>query len=116
LEDKKRKIVKQIQDLELQGELVFFGELAKHDHRIDKETKDSINQVRKKLDLETPFHASYQSWYSRALPVVKQVAPDRYAEFVGLYITDRKGKPIDYLSYTISDYLLGVTITQYGEP
>lgn len=116
LEDRKRQILAQIQDLEFEGKIVFFSELAKHDDQIDKKTKEHIDQVRKKLDLETPFHAAYQSWYSRTLPVVKQMAPDRYAEFVSLYITDRKGKPIDYLSYTISDYLLGVNVRQYGEP
>jgi hypothetical protein len=54
---------------------------------------------------------AYQAWYSRALPVVRQILPDRYPEFIEQYKLDKR-KDITYVTYTISDYLLGVRITR----
>ena len=40
-----------------------------------------------------PAIISYQSWYSRSLPVVKQLIPERYQEFQEQYkLEKRKGK------------------------
>ncbi|HEY1772645.1 MAG TPA: hypothetical protein VGH91_05575 [Gammaproteobacteria bacterium] len=36
------------------------------------------------------FGVGYQRWYSRALPLMKQLAPDRYAEFQRCYNRDTK--------------------------
>jgi hypothetical protein len=47
--------------------------------------------------------------------VVKQLAPDRYEEFQRLYLTDKKGKAADFLTYSISDYLLGVRVKQHDQ-
>ena len=60
-----------------------------------------------------PFKLAYQSWYTRSLPVVKLVLPDRYAEFVEQY-TLTKRKDIDFLTYTISDYMIGLQVTFGG--
>ncbi len=53
----------------------------------------------------------YQSWYTKALAVVRQLMPDRLKEFVELYKIEKR-KDIDYTTYTISDYLLGLRITR----
>lgn len=58
-----------------------------------------------------PFETAYQRWYTKALPVVRQLAPDRYQEFVDLYKLEKR-KQIDYETYTISDYLLGLRVTR----
>lgn len=59
-----------------------------------------------------PTVQSYQHWYSKALPVVKQLLPDRYQEFQDQYkLAKRKEGRLDYLTYTISDYLLGLNVT-----
>lgn len=54
------------------------------------------------------FEEGYQSWYSRALPLMKQLGPDRYAEFQQFY--SRSGKSDVHWSRdtVIHDYLLGV--------
>jgi len=57
---------------------------------------------------------SYQSWYTRALPVVRQLLPERYQEFQEQYKLEKR-KEINFLTYTISDYLLGLRITRGWE-
>lgn len=57
----------------------------------------------------------YQDWYTRALPVVRQLLPDRYVEFQELYRQEKR-KEIDALTYTISDYLAGISISRGGVP
>lgn len=53
----------------------------------------------------------YQSWYSKASPVIRQILPERYKEFIDLYQIEKR-KEIDYLTYTIKDYLLGLSVTR----
>ncbi len=63
--------------------------------------------------------SDYQKWYSRAIAVVRQLLPERIAEFTLLY----QGKPIEAktmnlaaANYGISDYLLGIRITAGATP
>lgn len=53
------------------------------------------------------FPVGYQSWYSRALPVVKNLAPDRHAQFKSYYEVDPKRKWLSHDTYVIEDYLRG---------
>ena len=53
----------------------------------------------------------YQDWYTKALAVVRQLMPDRLKEFEELYKIEKR-KTIDYTTYTISDYLLGLSVTR----
>lgn len=53
------------------------------------------------------FTHEYDQWYSVAQRVVAQVLPDRLDDFV-LQYRDPKRKEISFLTYTISDYLLGL--------
>ncbi len=48
----------------------------------------------------------YKSWYTRALPVVRQLLPERYEEFQEQYRQDKR-EEFSPLTYTISDYFLG---------
>jgi hypothetical protein len=57
----------------------------------------------------------YQKWYSRCLPVVRQLLPDRYAEFCEQYKQDKR-KEITFSTYTVSDYMISLQITRGGEP
>ena len=52
----------------------------------------------------------YQPWYTKALAVVRQLIPDRLKEFEDLYKLEKR-KEINDNTYTISDYLLGLTVT-----
>ncbi|HEV2332750.1 MAG TPA: hypothetical protein VGV16_06270 [Gammaproteobacteria bacterium] len=56
---------------------------------------------------ETHFEERYQSWYSRALPLMKQLAPDRYAEFQSFYVVDPRYPWHDRSAYVIQDFFRG---------
>jgi hypothetical protein len=63
----------------------------------------NINQV--------SFKGLYEPWYSLAQRVVKQLIPDRLSDFVKCY-KDEKRKQIDYVTYGISDYMIGLRSSQ----
>lgn len=56
---------------------------------------------------EVAFEEAYQSWYSRALPLMKSLALDRYAEFQSYYAPDPRYPWSDTASYVIQDYFRG---------
>lgn len=55
---------------------------------------------------------SYQSWYSEAKVLIKQLLPDRLADFVRHYEKPKPRKEISYDSYRIEDYLQGLNVTR----
>jgi len=71
--------------------------------RIHKEVEALLKEgLQLLLDLKqqggSDFRSSYQTWYTRALAVVRQLIPERLGEFTSLY--DEKDKP-----YAICIYL-----------
>lgn len=56
------------------------------------------------------FKQNYEQWYTEALLVVKQLIPDRMADFIKQY-DDKSRKQITNATYTISDYLSGISLT-----
>jgi hypothetical protein len=80
---------------------------------VEKQVRKSSNddKLLKRLERET-FGNAYQRWYSRALPVVKQLLPERYDEFREFHRLDRRAKELDVASYTISDYIQGFRVTK----
>jgi hypothetical protein len=62
-----------------------------------------------------PIHQEYQNWYTRSFGIVRSLMPERLNEFSSCYQPDPKRKETDWLSYTISDYLLGMVVTRGGE-
>jgi len=73
-------------------------------------TKDIENHGLKLPD----FSGEYDAWYSAALRTIKQLVPDRFEDFTQLYKNEKR-KQIDFLTYSISDYLLGLKTEKYGE-
>jgi len=53
------------------------------------------------------FETGYQAWYSRALPLVKRLAPDRLAEFRASYEVNPKRKWLDHETWAIQDFFTG---------
>jgi hypothetical protein len=55
------------------------------------------------------FKNTYQTWYSEALALIRQVLPDRVEDFVSYYepVKNRKGD-LHHGNYTIRDYLDGL--------
>lgn len=61
-----------------------------------------------------PFASAYQHWYSEALPLVRQLLPDRLSDFVRLYERPGSRKEITYSSYRIEDACQDLEITRNG--
>lgn len=70
---------------------------------INDEEEKKISSLRK----------SYQTWYTKALIVVKEIIPARYDEFVECYSCSKR-KEISYSNFSMSDYLLGICISRGG--
>lgn len=57
--------------------------------------------------IEADFVTKYQTWYSRALPIVAQIMPDRYKEFQYLY-ENPKGASIKEVLVDIRDFTMNI--------
>ena len=55
------------------------------------------------------FKGEYQPWYSEAKALVRQLLPDRLADFTRYYEKPKTRKNITFENYTIEDYLQGLT-------
>jgi hypothetical protein len=93
-----------------QGELLYYA-MADNIGKLPDNAKKDLEKQGIKLPC---FELEYDTWYSEALRVVKQVIPDRTDDFVKQYKNEKR-KEIDFLTYGISDYLLGLQTTRYGE-
>jgi len=76
---------------------------------LDTLLKQGLSFLEKQGKDQTVIIFEYQSWYTKALAVVRQLIPDRLEEFEALYKIEKR-KDIDYTTYTISDYLLGLRV------
>ena len=77
----------------------------------DQLKKDFINIVtddNPSNDHRLQWAIDYQLWYSEAVMVVRQILPHRVKEFEESYQKDPKRKSVDAMTYSISDWLLGV--------
>ena len=61
------------------------------------------------------FSNGYQAWYSEAKTLIRHLLPDRLDDFCGYYEKPKGRKIVDYESYRVSDYLVGLTATRGGE-
>lgn len=80
-------------------------------------------QVKKQLGDKAPdflktlpnFGSEYQTWYSEAKALIRQLLPDRLADFVRHYEKPKPRKDITYENYRIEDFLQGLSITSGWE-
>jgi len=77
-----------------------------------KQLGDEAKDILKALP---SFAETYQSWYSEAKLLVKQLLPDRLSDFVRHYEKPKPRKDITYENYRIEDYLQGLNITRGWE-
>lgn len=108
----KDKYIKDLNSLILRGVDLHRG-LYNEMRDEYKDSFDKLSADEKEKFLKASFKDKYNSWYNEALCLIKQLMPDRLDEFVSLYkLPKRKDQEISYLSYTISDYLLGVVVKE----
>ena len=79
MNDSRRKISEEIEALVTEGAEILKGEASQL-----KTGKAKVDKGQKS------FSTDYQLWYSRALPIVKQLLPDRYEEFQLCYKNDKR--------------------------
>lgn len=112
---KKDKIKIELLELIQEGRFLLYDEAIKNEQLSEKQAKIVKDaEGYKKFKKENLSNKSaYQKWFAKSYNVVKQILPDRHAEFYKLYQDEkRRNKDIDFISYTISDYLLGLVITR----
>lgn len=103
------KLEKELKALIAKGELLYYAMADAHG-KLPSNFKSKLAEH----NVELPnFDEDYDGWYSEALRVVKQILPDRYDDFVKQY-KDEKRKEITFLTYGVSDYLLGLRTTRGG--
>lgn len=86
----------------------MFGEAVRTKFEGDEE------KIAQFIDSVPSFKGEYQSWYSKAQAVIKQVLPDRLADFNSYYEYPRVRKDISFQNYMIKDHLQGLKITRSG--
>ena len=97
-------------------QLIAKGEMLRTVMRYECYPEKNKEQLRKKLGEDAirnlpSFSAEYQAWYSEAKTLVRQLLRDRLDDFCGYYEKPKLRKEVTYESYRISDYLLGLQMT-----
>ena len=83
--------------------------------QVQSAVKDMDAKAREFLAALPPFAETYQRWYSEAIVVIRQLLPDRLADFVQHYNRPKSRKSVTFESYRIEDYVQGLIITTVGK-
>lgn len=101
------KLIKRGNELHMAMQLGCYPEQFKE--QLKKQLKEKTEEFIKGLP---SFNTEYQSWYSEALALLRQVLPDRMQDFIRHYEKPKGRKEISYENYRIEDYLQGLTVTR----
>jgi hypothetical protein len=105
----------EIENLVKTGDKLYYAMCAE---AAPEQVKKIVQEQKKKgeyngiFDNLPQFENSYQSWYSEAKVLIKQLLPDRFDDFVGYYEKPKGRKSISYENYKIEDYLQGTVVTR----
>jgi len=91
--------------------LIDEGDLLRLSLALDLKVVDDETEKHLRALKLPSFKEKYESWYSISMQVVKQLLPDRLSDFVKQY-KDEKRKQTDFLTYGVSDYMIGVRTTR----
>ncbi len=83
------------------------------DSLLNRGTKLLIDH--KKGGSAVELRVEYEAWYTIALSFIRQIVPERLADFQNAYKLDKR-KDITVRTYTIADYLTGLIINRAGSP
>ncbi|HYF76082.1 MAG TPA: hypothetical protein VD973_03030 [Symbiobacteriaceae bacterium] len=105
---------KDLQDLIDKGErLLLAMDKECYPDDFKKAHKKAVGEKVDALIAALPvFTDTYQSWYSAAKAVIRQLLPDRLDDFVRHYEKPKARKEIDFENYRIEDYLQGLQVTR----
>lgn len=106
------KLIAEAGQLELALHIKSHGEsglLEAWNEEGDEKKEEEIKARLKKLP---NFNVAYEAWYSESLAVIKQLLPDRLADFREHFDIPKNRKEITYATYRIQDALSGLRVTR----
>lgn len=108
------KYKKDLDSLITRGEQLYVGiQLECDPDRFKAEVGRRIEKRVKGVPVSPlPTFTEYQSWYSEARALIRQLLPDRLADFVRHYEKPKSRKDITAENYRIEDYLQGITVSR----
>ena len=107
------KFKKDLKALSKRGELLLLAmQYDCHPEAVEKAYGKDFADLKKVLP---KFGTDYQSWYSESKALIKQLLPDRLADFTRHYEKPKPRKDISYENYRIEDYLQGLRVTRGWE-
>ena len=86
-----------------------YGDAFKDQLRRDKKSEEEIQRFIENLP---NFFREYQVWYTKAQAVIKQVLPDRLADFISFYELSTARRKAEKNNYVIRDFLQEVRIAE----
>lgn len=86
------------------GDTEFLRMLVDDHGTGEEQAKEFMKSVK-------PFATAYQHWYSEALVLVKQLLPERLADFVKLYEKPKTRKDITFENYRLEDACQGLRVS-----
>lgn len=101
------KLINRGEALHLSIQLACFPDDVKT--KVKKQLKEKADDFINSLP---SFDTEYQRWYSEALALLRQILPDRVADFCRHYEKPKPRKDISYENYRIEDYLQGLKVTR----
>lgn len=108
--EKYKKDLKKLID---KGELLHIAmQYECFPEEVTKKLGENAEQIIKDLP---SFNSEYQSWYSEAKALIKQLLPDRLNDFTRHYEKPKPRKDISYENYRLEDYLQGLSVTRGWE-
>lgn len=117
MSERVKKFSEELDALIIEGELLclsleytYYPEKV-HDVYLKRLYGDE-QRVKKLMEALPSFLSSYQSWYSKTQAVIKQVLPDRLADFNSHFEPPRARKTISYDNYMIKDCLQDLRVTK----
>lgn len=102
-----KKYIEELDELFETGQKLYSGLMYDINYLDDPKEKKKLAKMKR-----LSFKVHYEKWYSEALEVVRQILPNRLDDFKNLYKLEKR-KEVDYLTYTISDYMIGL-VTKFG--
>lgn len=84
---------------------------AEYLKRVKKRLGGDEEQAAAEVEKISPFASAYQHWYSEAVSLVRQLMPDRLADFIRLYEKPKGRKEVTAENYRIEDACQGLRVT-----
>lgn len=107
------KFKKDLERLSKNGQLLLLSmQHSCHPEQVEEAYGDDFDKLK---ELMPNFGNDYQSWYSESKALVKQLLPDRMADFTRHYEKPKPRKDITFENYRIEDYLQGLRVTRGWE-